>query len=197
MFSRLVVCPGLYIGYALEEMDSRRRGVRKRVSRGMTRTGYQEGKIGFEADGTCRVVFYLTTKKGVNMDCKKTCKDYFRKGACVCAGCNKNKTATGKVESTEHTGCGELREQVVTHDRDDDNDEEILSDDFGNEGKNIYNVPVTHTFVFKDEIEVAADSKEEAISRARAVAEDRDESEYGYHDSDNVVIAEDEVERFY
>lgn len=104
------------------------------------------------------------------MDCKKTCKDYFRKGACACTGCNKNKAATSVVERTRQTGYGELRTQVVTHDHDDDandDDKELLEDEFGNEGKHIYNVPVTHTFMFQDEIEVAADSEEEAISRAR------------------------------
>ena len=134
------------------------------------------------------------------MDCKKTCKDYFRKGACACTGCSKNKTGTSTVESTERTGHEELSVQVVTHDRhhqDDDNDEDILSDDFGNDGKHIYNVPVKHTFVFNDEIEVAADSKEEAILRATDVAGDRDVNEYVYLDSDNVVVDEDEVEKFY
>ena len=54
-----------------------------------------------------------------------------------------------------------------------------------------------HTFVFNGEIEVAADSKEEAILRATDVAGDRDVSEYVYLDSDNVVVDEDEVEKFY
>lgn len=133
--------------------------------------------------------------------CMKQCKLYFRRGESACANCTQKAAmeagaaglAADGIDWPQADSLTELAEStrrpspgVHGHG---------WQDDFGNSGENLYLLRVkrTRTVLMEAEVEVAADSEEEAYDRANEMVCDWDNNRYEEYDEsyDHDIEVED------